>query len=68
MLRHLPVNCAIELYRGKGDFPVRRWETLELTTVRVAESHPGCERIVTAPDLLDREPKVAKRSDKAVEE
>src|SRR5829696_6156850 len=68
MLGHLPVSHAIELYRGKGDFPVRRRETLELTAVGAAECHPGRDRILTAPDLLDREAKVGKRPDKDVED
>ncbi|MCD6015532.1 MAG: hypothetical protein K0R88_1616 [Solirubrobacterales bacterium] len=68
MLRHIAVHHAIELYRCKNHLPVRRREALELTAVGASEGHPGRDRVVTAPDLLDREPKVGKRPDKDIED
>ena len=58
MLRHLGVHHAIELDRCKGDFPVRRRETLKFAAVGASEGDPGRDRIVTDADRLDREPKL----------
>ena len=67
-LLNLAVHHAIDLDRCEGHLPVRRWETLELTMVGASEGDPGRDGVVTAPDLLDREPKIGKAPGKTLED